>query len=419
MPDAATGRAKLSGPMIRFTARNYARIAQAAVTRRVPVYAHWGITHRCNLTCKMCGIWRYGDRKEELTPAEIRVMAAKMARLGVVQVSIGGGEPFASPHLEDAVEAFIGEGINLRVLTNGVPVGNGRNVVEGRPYLQRVDRCIELGLKNFSISLDSLDPQRFDDICEVEGAWHQAVRTMTHIGQRLYDVSGAMPTINCVVSNLNLEELPDMVHFARDIGFAVSFLPVELLNDPKEGVRNWEARFIRYRPEMGLHNGDEAGQVGDRIDRAYDAILDMKARGLPVLNSSPYLEASRMYLKTGRFPAEGCDAGRLYFSVAPNGQFTICHRTVHQHLDFMDPGFEDYFHSAEYEHKRMLEAASCEGCMRACWIDTSSMFRTMQGFFETAKLTLSRRQGRPLTYHEAVEKWARVGAAVARPAAAG
>ena len=39
----------------------------------------------------------------------------------------------------------------------------------------------------------------------------------------------------------------------------------------------------------------------------------------------------------------------------------------------------------------MLEAGSCEGCMRACWIDTSHMFRTLAGFVETAKLTLSSR----------------------------
>jgi|GEM_PF-495965 len=394
--------------MLRFTARNYARIAQAAVTRRVPVYAHWGITHRCNLTCKMCGIWRYGDEKEELSVQDIETMAARMARLGVVQLSIGGGEPFASARLEDAVQAFLAQGLNLRVLTNGVPHGNGRNVVEGQDYLERVDRCIELGLKNFSVSLDSLHPARFDYICEAEGTWDAAVRTMTHMGQRLYDVPGALPTINCVVSNLNLEELPDIVRFARDIGFAVSFLPVELLADSKAGVRNWEARFIRYRPELGIGTGDGADQVRIRIDRAYDEIIRMKADGWPILNSTPYLEASRMYLKTGRFPPGGCDAGRLYFSVAPNGQFTICHRTVHQHLDFLDPKFEEYFHSAEYEHKRMLEAASCEGCMRACWIDTSSMFRTMEGFFETARLTLSRRQGRPLDFEAARERWARV-----------
>ena len=42
---------KRSVPMLKFTARNYARIAQAALTRSVPVYAHFGITHRCNLTC--------------------------------------------------------------------------------------------------------------------------------------------------------------------------------------------------------------------------------------------------------------------------------------------------------------------------------------------------------------------------------
>ena len=73
----------------RFPIRNYARIAQAALTRNVPVYAHFGVTHRCNLTCKMCGIWRYGNAKEELSIPETREVARRMRRLGVAQVSIG------------------------------------------------------------------------------------------------------------------------------------------------------------------------------------------------------------------------------------------------------------------------------------------------------------------------------------------
>lgn len=378
-----------------FTIRNYSRLATAAVTRRVPVYAHFGITHRCNLTCKMCGIWRYGNKKEELSLSEIQQIAARMARLGVVQVSIGGGEPFAFEQLEEAAKCFIDQGLNLRVLTNGVGVTK-----------ERLDRCIDYGVKNFSISLDSLYPARFDYICEYDGSWDQAVASMTHISNRLQGVPGALPTINCVVSNLNLEELPDILRFAKEIGFAVSFLPVELLENEKDGVRNWEARFIRHRPEMGLHTGDAGEDVLARIDHAYDTIIKMKAEGWPVLNSTPYLEASRQYLKTGRFPAEGCDAGRLYFSIAPNGQFTICHRTQHQHISFLDPKFEDYFRSGEYEKSRMMEAASCEGCMRACWIDTSSMFRTIEGFFETAKMTLRPRKGKPLSYEEA-KNWAR------------
>jgi MoaA/NifB/PqqE/SkfB family radical SAM enzyme len=401
--------------MLRFSARNYARIAAAAATRRVPVYAHYGITHRCNLTCKMCGIWRYGDAREELSLDEIKQVAERMARIGVVQVSIGGGEPYAVEHLEAAAKAFVDQGLNLRVLTNGIGEGNGNNVVRGRRYLDRIDATIDNGVKNFSISLDSLYPERFDDICEVAGAWETAVRTMTHISKRLHGVPGSMPTINCVVSNLNLDELPDMARFARDIGFAISFLPVELLSAPNAGAQNFEARFIRYRPEMGVYKADTASEVRARVDAAYDQLIAMKADGMPILNSRPYLESSRQYLKTGRFPAEGCDAGRLYFSVAPNGQFTICHRTVHQHLHFLDPEFEEYFHSAVYEQKRLMEAASCEGCMRACWIDTSSMFRTVRGFFDTAAMTLRPRREVPLTTDEALAR-ARVLAAPDRPA---
>ena len=58
---------------------------------------------------------------------------------------------------------------------------------------------------------------------------------MIHIGKRLHGVRGALPTINCVVSNLNLEGLPDIVRFAKDIGFAVSLLPIELLDNEKDG----------------------------------------------------------------------------------------------------------------------------------------------------------------------------------------
>jgi len=374
--------------------RGYARVAEAFITRRVPVYAHYGITHRCNLTCKMCGIWRYGNRKEELELPQIEQMAQRMKRLGVVQISIGGGEPYACDYLEEAAKCFVDAGLQTRVLTNGVGVSR-----------ERLEKTVRYGVNSFSISLDSLYPARFDYICESEGSWDAAVRSMTTIGQLVKGTSG-LPTINCVVSNLNLEELPEMVKFAAAIGFHISFLPIELLADPKDGVRNWEARFVRHRPEMGINVADSAQLVQERIDRAYETLLRMKKEGWPILNSTPYLEASRMYLKTGRYPAEGCDAGRLYFSVAPNGQFAICHRTEHQHLDFLDPKFEEYFHSAEYERKRMLEAGGCEGCMRACWIDNSFMFRTIEGFFEASTMALTQKVKNPAPWEEAA-KWAR------------
>ena len=53
-----------------------------------------------------------------------------------------------------------------------------------------------------------------------------------------------------------------------------------------------------------------------------------------------------------------------------------------------------------------MEAGTCEGCMRACWIDTSSMFRTMRGFFETTRLSLTPRT-RPPADWDGAAAWAR------------
>ncbi len=371
------------------------RVARAALSRRVPVYGHWGITHRCNLTCKMCGIWRYGKKDEELTLPQVEILAKRLKRMGVIQLALGGGEPFVRDDLEELVGILLDHGLEVRVLTNGVDVPP-----------ERIERLVDRGLRSFAVSLDSLYPSRFDYICEREGAWEQVVRTLTTMADLLKGKRG-MPAINCVVSHINLDELQEMVWFAKALGFAISFLPVELLDEPRGSSKQWEDRFIRFRPEMKIpRDAGSALEVGERVDRAYDSLVKLKAQGYPILNSTPYLQASRHYLKTGRFPAQSCDAGRLYFSIAPSGQYTICHRTLHQHKHILDPDFEEYFHSAQYEHLRKHEVASCEGCMRACWIDTSFMFRTVQGLTETAKLYVSRSTKQPLSWEQA-RTWAR------------
>jgi MoaA/NifB/PqqE/SkfB family radical SAM enzyme len=371
------------------------RVARAALSRNVPVYAHWGITHRCNLTCKMCGIWRYGKKDEELTLPQVEELAERLKRMGVIQLALGGGEPFVRDDLEDLVGILLDHGLEVRVLTNGVDVPP-----------ERLERLVDRGLRSFAVSLDSLYPARFDYICEREGAWEEVVRTLTTMAELLKGKRGSS-AINCVVSHLNLDELQEMVWFAKALGFAISFLPVELLDEPRGSSKQWEDRFIRFRPEMKIPRDPQStSKVGERVRRAYDGLIDLKSQGWPILNSTPYLKASRHYLETGRFPAESCDAGRLYFSIAPGGQFTICHRTLHQHKHILDPDFEDYFRSATYEHLRKHEVASCEGCMRACWIDTSFMFRTLQGLSETTRMYLSRPTKKPLTWEQA-RTWAR------------
>ena len=123
------------------------------------------------------------QRQKNCRP-EVKQVAERMNRMGVVQVSIGGGEPFARDDLEELVACFMNEGLNTRVLTNAIGIPK-----------TRIDRMIDSGLRNFSISLDSLYPERFDYICEKDGSWDEAVETMIYISKRLQGAKGALPTI--------------------------------------------------------------------------------------------------------------------------------------------------------------------------------------------------------------------------------
>ena len=96
-----------------------ASLLSALVTRRTPYYVHFGVTHRCNLTCKMCGIWKMGDKRSEMSVDQIRAMAANLRELGTGVVSIGGGEPLLRDDLPQIVRAFFDQGMEVRLLTNG------------------------------------------------------------------------------------------------------------------------------------------------------------------------------------------------------------------------------------------------------------------------------------------------------------
>jgi len=378
------------------------RIGHAALTRRVPVYAHWGITHRCTLRCRMCGIWRHGDAAEELDLGQIEVMARRMRRLAVPHLTIGGGEPFIRDDLDQVVGALSDQGLTVRVLTNGVTTD---------PDL--LERVVHAGGIHFSVSLDSLSPARYDAICGQPEAWTRGVRTMLRIAE-LTLPRGGMPILNCVVSSWNLDELPAMVRFAATLGFRISLLPVELLDDPQD--HGEQARFIRHCPDMEVqHRGQD---IRDKVEATYAELIEMKRMGWPLLNTTPYLRASRDFLAHGRLPPWTCDAGRLYFSIAPDGRYAICHRGARHHGSVLDDDFERYWRGRDHEQARRDEAERCPGCMRACWIDTSFIFRTPRGFLETARTNLRPRPRQLPTYEELLG-WARFEGEPAAPCSSG
>ena len=115
------------------------------------------VTDKCNFRCTYCmpadGLEWLG-RKEILTFEEIARLVGVLARLGVDEVRLTGGEPLVRRDLPTLVGMLAQtEGVrDLSLTTNGV-------------LLDRFARpLVEAGLQRLNVSLDSLNHVRFAEI---------------------------------------------------------------------------------------------------------------------------------------------------------------------------------------------------------------------------------------------------------------
>ena len=112
------------------------------------------VTDRCNFRCQYCmpaeGLpWL--DRAEILTYEEIERLVSLLARMGVTDVRLTGGEPLVRRDFPRLVAMLaLVEGLeDLSLTTNGF-------LLE-----QQVDALAEAGLRRVNVSLDSLSRDRF------------------------------------------------------------------------------------------------------------------------------------------------------------------------------------------------------------------------------------------------------------------
>ena len=92
------------------------RLPLAAESRDVdrqarPIYAVWEITLACDLACRHCGSRAGRDRPDELTTAEALDLVDQMARLGVKEVTLIGGEAYLRDDWLDLVRAIRAHGM--------------------------------------------------------------------------------------------------------------------------------------------------------------------------------------------------------------------------------------------------------------------------------------------------------------------
>jgi cyclic pyranopterin phosphate synthase len=186
------------------------------------------VTDRCNFRCIYCRSAdpeNYQEHDKILSWAELERLGRVFHDLGIRKVRVTGGEPLVRSGVEDFIARMHETGFaDLSMTTNGHQLS------------ERCDRLIAAGLKRINISLDSLDPIKFEKI----------TRTKT-FASVLAGIDAAQKSrlgpakINAVlVRGFNDDEVESFGAFARERGVIMRF--IEFM--PLDADRHWSRELM-------------------------------------------------------------------------------------------------------------------------------------------------------------------------------
>jgi radical SAM protein with 4Fe4S-binding SPASM domain len=136
-----------------------------------PIYAVWEITLRCDLACRHCGSRAGRERPEELSTAEALDLARQMAELGVLEVTLIGGEAYLRPDWTEIVRAVRSHGMQCTITTGG------------RDFTpERARAAKDAGVQSVSVSIDGLR-ETHDALRGVRGSFDAALGAMRNLRQ--------------------------------------------------------------------------------------------------------------------------------------------------------------------------------------------------------------------------------------------
>jgi radical SAM protein with 4Fe4S-binding SPASM domain len=159
-----------------------------------PIYAVWEITLQCDLACRHCGSRAGHARTDELSTAECLDLVRQMAELGVMEVTLIGGEAYLREDWTDIIREIRKFGMSA-TMTSG-----GRGITAEKAHAAK-----EAGLESVSISIDGNEATH-DRLRGVKGSYQSAFQAMD-----LMRAAGVRVSTNTQINRLTLPELPELL----------------------------------------------------------------------------------------------------------------------------------------------------------------------------------------------------------------
>jgi radical SAM protein with 4Fe4S-binding SPASM domain len=349
--------------------------ARPADRRAKPINAVWELTLRCDLACKHCSSRAGRARPDELTTPEALDAVRQMAELGVLEVTLIGGEAYLHEGWTDVVRAIRAHGMECTMVTGG------RGMTP-----ERARAAKEAGVMSVSVSIDGLAPTH-DALRGLAGSHESALRAMGNLARE-----GVQVSANTQIGRRNRRELAGVFDCIAQAGahswqLQITVAAGRVADDPT----------LLLEPYHLLEVMPAIARIKPRADAADLRIWPGNNLGY----YGPYESLLRGQLPLGR--KGSCGAGRFILGIEANGAVKGCPSLPSASYvggNLRDQGLRDIWERAEpLRFTRDPRIAELWGYCRTCYYADDCL----GGCSWTAHSLFGKRGNNPFCHHRALD----------------
>ena len=320
-----------------------------------PTVLIYNCTWVCDARCTMCNNWKWGDRKSDMTLAQVEPVMNHEFWGAVENLNISGGEPTTRNDLPELVELFQRHLPRLRKI--GINT-TGLTPHRAIPMLTRiVEFCAKNGiLISIRVSLDGIGDVH-NQVRDVKRGFEKASQTIEAMQALSKQHDNFQFGIASTIFATNMEDAENILAWARTKGLDVVF------------------NMLRFTDAM-LHNKQLEEKIGfrEREEQFMRKFFLDRVQEESVLSGQAF-----MYLHYADMIANGykrtmpCPFQSQGLLLNPNGDLHYCENSEKLGNVLDDPAESLYYKAENLMHRQHLKDKVCPTCLSPCQVNVGAM----------------------------------------------
>src|SRR5687768_15272575 len=311
-------------------------------------------TFVCDARCEMCNNWKRGDRKSDMTLAEIQQALKSPLWKNIENANISGGEPTTRNDLVDIARAMLDSFPRLRKLGLNT---TGLTPHRAIPMLTKiVELCHQRGvIFSTRVSIDGVG-EMHNQVRAVKRGFEKAVETIRAM-QALQKKHSFNFGISTTIFSMNLDDADNIYAWAKKEKLDVVF------------------NMVRFTEPM-LGNADLAATctpVGEEEERMRQFFLD-RVRNDSILDGQNlvYMHYADM-IANGYHRLAPCPFQSQGVMLNPDGGVFFCENSDVVGNAVQRDAEEIYFDPTSLAHRDMIRDDKCPTCLSPCQMNVAAI----------------------------------------------